>query len=195
MVPWPTAATGRRSIPGRSDGALPVRCEIRRGCAGLAGCGSWRPEARCSGGPTALSVRRATGDPGVRRSRGRARERAVDPCVQVGPVQRPSTFGEPGPEDRVSFHCSACGWARSYRAARVRDRLQALGEDAGDAWAETAARRVAWPCPRCARMRWRCQVVAGATDRRELLALNAKTGTAAEIRVSLGTVSWEPRRP
>ena len=107
-------------------------------------------------------------------------------------MQTPVTFGELGPQDRVSFDCSACGWSKSYRAASLRDRLQALGEDADRMKVAAAARRLAWPCPGCARMRWRSQVVVEVTDRRELLARNAKTGTDAEIRVSVGTRPWEP---
>ena len=67
----------------------------------------------------------------------------------------------------------------------MRDRLTVLGEDVEAFRVEWAASRLAWPCPRCARMRWRSRVVAEVTDGRELLARNAKTGTSAKIRVSL----------
>jgi hypothetical protein len=67
----------------------------------------------------------------------------------------------------MALVCGACGWSRDYDAGRLRRRLEALGEDAADLAAATA-RRIAWPCPRCARMRWWCRAVTGETPGRRV---------------------------
>lgn len=100
-------------------------------------------------------------------------------------METQTTLGRLGPQDRIAFLCGACGWSRSYRASALRARLRDLGEEADDFRVERAAGRLAWPCPRCARMRWRSRVVAEATGGPELLSTDAKSGTAGKNRVSV----------
>jgi hypothetical protein len=61
----------------------------------------------------------------------------------------------------VALVCGACTWQRRYRADAMARRLDALGSDGRSASLHEAAQRVAWPCPRCARMRWWCKPVTG----------------------------------
>ena len=48
-------------------------------------------------------------------------------------------------------------WSKSYSAERVIDRLQVLKAGGHKTRLGQVARRVAWPCPGCGRVKWRAQ--------------------------------------
>jgi hypothetical protein len=59
------------------------------------------------------------------------------------------------PGTRVWLTCALCGWDKSYSAEKVIDRLRALRGGGFETPVGVVARRVAWPCPGCGRVRWR----------------------------------------
>ncbi len=61
------------------------------------------------------------------------------------------------PGCRLLLRCSACSWSRAYDPERVIARLQELRAGGHATRLADAARRVAWPCPACGRLRWRMQ--------------------------------------
>lgn len=70
--------------------------------------------------------------------------------------ERGVSFGDLAAGDHLALVCGACGWTRAYKAQAVQARLELLGAGGPATRVEDAARSVAWPCPRCARMRWWC---------------------------------------
>jgi RNase P subunit RPR2 len=58
---------------------------------------------------------------------------------------------------RVLITCSLCGWSKSYNAERIIDRLRTLKTGGHKTTLGQVARRVAWPCPGCGRVKWRAQ--------------------------------------
>jgi hypothetical protein len=58
------------------------------------------------------------------------------------------------PLARIVLHCAACSWARDYAPEAIVRRLQALGAGGYRTDVGEVARRVAWPCPACGRLRW-----------------------------------------
>jgi hypothetical protein len=59
------------------------------------------------------------------------------------------------PGTRVWLTCALCGWDKSYKVQRVIERLRTLRSGGHEAPVGTIARRVAWPCPGCGRVKWR----------------------------------------
>ena len=59
------------------------------------------------------------------------------------------------PGCRVLLSCAACAWSKSYKPEPMIDRLRKLRAGGHETTLADAARRVAWNCPRCQRMRWR----------------------------------------
>jgi hypothetical protein len=59
------------------------------------------------------------------------------------------------PGARLLVACALCGWEKSYRPERVIDRLRQLRAGGHDTRLTQIARRVAWPCPGCHRVKWR----------------------------------------
>lgn len=191
LGPLAPSATGGRPAAWRADGAVPLRGPGDGGPTGLDGSRPRRPEAGCAGGPAALPLRRAPGGAVVRGTGAAGGGPPCDPCLPVGRVAS-GPIDSLGAADRVALQCAACGWQRSYRAQGLRSRLAELGEDTGRIGAEHVAKRIAWPCPRCARMRWRSRAVVGATGRGEQFARRERNGTLAENRDSVDGDLMEP---
>ena len=61
------------------------------------------------------------------------------------------------PGCRLLIACAACSWSKGYDPERVIDRLRALKAGGHATRMEDVARRVAWPCPACRRLKWRAQ--------------------------------------
>jgi hypothetical protein len=61
------------------------------------------------------------------------------------------------PGCRLQLVCVLCGWARGYSPERIIARLQALAAGGHRTSLREVARRVAWPCPACGRVRWRAE--------------------------------------
>jgi len=61
------------------------------------------------------------------------------------------------PGCRVQLTCAMCGWARAYSPERIIARLQELRAGGHRTLLSDVARRVAWPCPGCGRVRWRAE--------------------------------------
>jgi RNase P subunit RPR2 len=59
------------------------------------------------------------------------------------------------PGCRLRLTCALCGWSKAYSAERVIERLRALRAGGHDTPVGVVARRVAWTCPGCGRVRWR----------------------------------------
>jgi hypothetical protein len=59
------------------------------------------------------------------------------------------------PGSRVYLTCALCGWTKGYSAQRIIDRLRALRGGGHDTAVGVVAKRVAWPCPGCGRVKWR----------------------------------------
>jgi hypothetical protein len=55
----------------------------------------------------------------------------------------------------VFLTCALCGWTRSYSPERVIDRLRALRRGGHETLVGVVAKRVAWNCPGCGRVKWR----------------------------------------
>jgi hypothetical protein len=61
------------------------------------------------------------------------------------------------PGARLLITCSLCSWSKSYRPDRVIDRLRELKAGGHATTLTQVARRVAWNCPGCHRVKWRAQ--------------------------------------
>jgi hypothetical protein len=59
------------------------------------------------------------------------------------------------PASRLLLTCAMCGWSRTYDPERVIDRLRALRAGGHCSPVGPLARRDAWPCPMCRRVKWR----------------------------------------
>jgi hypothetical protein len=59
------------------------------------------------------------------------------------------------PGCRMTLTCAMCGWSKSYDPERVIQRLTQLKTGGHATRLEDVARRVAWNCPGCGRVRWR----------------------------------------
>ena len=59
------------------------------------------------------------------------------------------------PGCRMTLTCALCGWTKAYDPERVVDRLRALRSGGHATRLGDVARRVAWPCPGCGRVKWR----------------------------------------
>ena len=62
------------------------------------------------------------------------------------------------PGSRLLLTCAMCGWSRAYSPDRILDRLRELKAGGHPSAVAPLARRVAWPCPMCHRVRWRMQL-------------------------------------
>jgi len=59
------------------------------------------------------------------------------------------------PGCRLLLGCAACSWSKHYSPERIIDRLRELRAGGHTTRLDEVARRVAWTCPACHRMRWR----------------------------------------
>jgi hypothetical protein len=75
----------------------------------------------------------------------------TDAAAAIGDHQR-------YPGCRLVLACAACSWSKSYNPERVIDRLRSLKAGGHATRLEDVARRVAWNCPACSRMRWRAEL-------------------------------------
>ena len=62
------------------------------------------------------------------------------------------------PGCRLLITCVFCGWAKGYDPERVVGRLRALNAGGEATRFADVARRVAWNCPGCGRVRWRAEL-------------------------------------
>ncbi|MFC3067899.1 hypothetical protein [Phenylobacterium soli] len=62
------------------------------------------------------------------------------------------------PGSVVLLTCAMCGWAKPYSPERLLDRLRELKAGGHPTPVGALARRVAWPCPMCQRVRWRMEL-------------------------------------
>lgn len=75
---------------------------------------------------------------------------------------------------RVVVTCTLCGWAKGYNPERLISRLRQLKGGGDDTKVADVARRVAWPCPMCGRVKWRSELAwPAAADPREIRRLTA----------------------
>jgi RNase P subunit RPR2 len=77
--------------------------------------------------------------------------------MQIIPIGDKATLGDGRhyPGARVLIVCALCGWQKSYNPLRVIDRLRELKTGGPGTPLEQVARRVAWNCPGCGRVKWR----------------------------------------
>lgn len=59
------------------------------------------------------------------------------------------------PGCRLVVTCAMCGWSKGYNPERVIDRLRELRAGGHPTPVSQIARRVAWNCPGCHRVKWR----------------------------------------
>jgi len=59
------------------------------------------------------------------------------------------------PGCRLVLTCAMCGWSKAYNPERVIERLRELRAGGHATRLADVARRVAWNCPGCSRVRWR----------------------------------------
>ena len=59
------------------------------------------------------------------------------------------------PGCRLTLTCAMCGWQKPYNPERVIARLHELKSGGHATRIGDIARRVAWPCPGCHRLKWR----------------------------------------
>ncbi|HEX3700127.1 MAG TPA: hypothetical protein VHV27_05570 [Phenylobacterium sp.] len=62
------------------------------------------------------------------------------------------------PACRVRLTCALCGWCKGYNPERIIERLRALNAGGHKSPVGQIARRVAWPCPGCGRVKWRADL-------------------------------------
>lgn len=93
----------------------------------------------------------------------------TDPKMRIIPIGDQASLGDQRhyPGARLLITCSLCGWSKSYRVERLIERLRQLKAGGYDTRLEQVARRVAWPCPACGRVKWRAGFAypAGLDDR------------------------------
>ncbi len=75
------------------------------------------------------------------------------PVPATGPLKLTDHRRYPG--SRVYLTCALCGWTTGYSAERLIDRLRTLRGGGHDTLVGVVAKRVAWPCPGCGRVKWR----------------------------------------
>jgi hypothetical protein len=77
--------------------------------------------------------------------------------MQAIPVSDERTLGDYRLYAGALFQLTgaACHWAKGYQPTRVIQRLRDLKAGGHATTLREAARRVAWPCPRCAACQWR----------------------------------------
>lgn len=63
------------------------------------------------------------------------------------------------PGCRLLLECALCSWSKSYSPERIIARLRELRAGGHTTAIAQVARRVAWNCPACGRVRWRTQLV------------------------------------
>lgn len=85
------------------------------------------------------------------------------------PAQSPLTLADHRryPLCRVVLTCAMCGWTKGYDPERIVDRLRQLRAGGYPTAVGQVARRVAWPCPMCHRVKWRTDLAwpSGVADR------------------------------
>ena len=59
------------------------------------------------------------------------------------------------PGCRLTITCALCGWCKGYDPERIILRLRELRAGGHATRLDMVARRVAWPCPGCHRVKWR----------------------------------------
>lgn len=71
------------------------------------------------------------------------------------------------PGCRLLLTCALCGWTKTYRPARIIDRLRELKAGGHSTTLAQVARRIGWNCPGCHRVKWRTDFAwpAGMDDR------------------------------
>lgn len=76
------------------------------------------------------------------------------------PWTGPTTLGDHRrfPGARVLVQCGLCGWSKGYNPQRIITRLQQLRAGGYPTPLDQVARRVAWTCPGCGRVKWRAQL-------------------------------------
>lgn len=76
------------------------------------------------------------------------------------PADAATTLGDyrKYPGSRVLLTCSLCGWKKGYNPERVIDRLRDLKAGGHSTPVAKLARRVAWTCPGCGRVKWRMEL-------------------------------------
>ena len=72
----------------------------------------------------------------------------VDAAASVGDFAR-------YPGCRLTLTCALCGWARTYNPERIIARLRELKTGGHATRVAEVARRVAWNCPGCGRVKWK----------------------------------------
>jgi hypothetical protein len=79
--------------------------------------------------------------------------------MRVVPIGDQAALGDHRhyPGARLLLTCALCGWDKSYSVSRVIDRLRELKAGGHATRLGQVARRVAWPCPGCGRVKWRAQ--------------------------------------
>jgi RNase P subunit RPR2 len=79
--------------------------------------------------------------------------------MRVIPIGDEASLGDHRhyPGARLLLTCTLCGWSKSYRCERVIDRLRELKAGGHATRLGQVARRVAWPCPACGRVKWRAR--------------------------------------
>ena len=72
----------------------------------------------------------------------------VDATASIGDYAR-------YPGCRLTLTCALCGWSKSYSPERVIARLRELRTGGHATRLAEVARRVAWNCPGCGRVKWK----------------------------------------
>ncbi|WP_293676004.1 hypothetical protein [uncultured Phenylobacterium sp.] len=72
----------------------------------------------------------------------------LDDAASIGDFRR-------YPGCRLVLTCAMCGWQKPYDPERVIARLHELKSGGHATRLGDIARRVAWPCPGCHRLKWR----------------------------------------
>jgi hypothetical protein len=77
--------------------------------------------------------------------------------MRIVPIGDQATLGDHRhyPGARLLLVCSLCGWDKAYRVERIIDRLRQLKSGGHATRLAEVARRVAWNCPGCSRVKWR----------------------------------------
>ena len=78
--------------------------------------------------------------------------------MTILPIGDKATLGDHRhyPGARLLLVCALCGWQKTYNPVRVIARLVELKTGGTGTPLDQVARRVAWNCPGCGRVKWRC---------------------------------------